>query len=93
MLLPILVGRARAFEIVIGADDIDAITAEKYGCVSSSHFLTRPRFKCIEILTIIGQGSIEQSPMVNSTTLSTGSPAGLGVGTVTALQPPSVTNQ
>jgi hypothetical protein len=32
MLLPILVGRARALEIVIGADDIDAITAEKYGC-------------------------------------------------------------
>jgi hypothetical protein len=39
MLLPILVGRARALEIVIGVDDIDAITAEKYGCKLLLYFL------------------------------------------------------
>src|SRR5215510_2445398 len=29
--LPLLVGRARALEIIIGGEDIDAITAETYG--------------------------------------------------------------
>jgi len=34
--LPRLVGRSRALEIVLGADDIDADTAEKYGYVNRS---------------------------------------------------------
>ncbi len=32
--LPLLVGRARALEIVLGSDDFDAATAEKYGWVN-----------------------------------------------------------
>jgi enoyl-CoA hydratase/carnithine racemase len=32
--LPLLVGRARALEIVLGADDFDAETAEKYGWIN-----------------------------------------------------------
>jgi enoyl-CoA hydratase/carnithine racemase len=32
--LPLLVGRARALEIVIGADDYDAETAERYGWIN-----------------------------------------------------------
>jgi enoyl-CoA hydratase/carnithine racemase len=32
--LPLLVGRARALEIVMGADDFDADTAERYGWVN-----------------------------------------------------------
>ena len=32
--LPLLVGRARALEIVLGADDFDAATAERYGWVN-----------------------------------------------------------
>jgi len=32
--LPGLVGRARALEIIIGGDDLDALTAEKYGWVN-----------------------------------------------------------
>lgn len=35
-LLPRLVGRARALEMVIGSDAIDAATLEKYGCKLSS---------------------------------------------------------
>ncbi|MDF2193172.1 enoyl-CoA hydratase/isomerase family protein [Paraflavitalea sp. CAU 1676] len=32
--LPLVVGRARALELVVGADDIDAVTAEKYGLIN-----------------------------------------------------------
>ena len=32
--LPLLVGRARAIEILLGSDDIDAATAERYGLVN-----------------------------------------------------------
>jgi enoyl-CoA hydratase/carnithine racemase len=32
--LPLLVGRARALEIIIGAEDIDAVTAERYGLIN-----------------------------------------------------------
>src|SRR5712671_7277799 len=32
--LPLLVGRARALEIVLGADDYDAETAERYGWIN-----------------------------------------------------------
>jgi enoyl-CoA hydratase/carnithine racemase len=32
--LPLLIGRARALEVVIGADDFDADTAERYGWVN-----------------------------------------------------------
>ena len=32
--LPLLVGRARAIEIVLGADDFDATTAERYGWIN-----------------------------------------------------------
>jgi len=32
--LPLLVGRARALEIVLGADDYDAVTAERYGWIN-----------------------------------------------------------
>jgi enoyl-CoA hydratase/carnithine racemase len=32
--LPLLVGRARALEIILGADDYDAATAEKYGWIN-----------------------------------------------------------
>jgi enoyl-CoA hydratase/carnithine racemase len=32
--LPLLVGRARALEIIMGADDFDAATAERYGWVN-----------------------------------------------------------
>lgn len=32
--LPLLVGRARALEIVLGADDFDAATAERYGWIN-----------------------------------------------------------
>jgi enoyl-CoA hydratase/carnithine racemase len=32
--LPLLVGRARALEIVLGADDYDATTAERYGWIN-----------------------------------------------------------
>lgn len=32
--LPLLAGRARALEIVLGADDFDAVTAERYGWVN-----------------------------------------------------------
>ena len=32
--LPILIGRARALEIVVGADDFDATTAERYGWIN-----------------------------------------------------------
>jgi enoyl-CoA hydratase/carnithine racemase len=32
--LPLLVGRARALEIVLGADDFDALTAERYGWIN-----------------------------------------------------------
>jgi enoyl-CoA hydratase/carnithine racemase len=32
--LPLLVGRARALEIVLGADDFDAVTAERYGWIN-----------------------------------------------------------
>jgi enoyl-CoA hydratase/carnithine racemase len=32
--LPMLVGRARALEIIIGAEDIDATTAERYGLIN-----------------------------------------------------------
>ena len=32
--LPLLIGRARALEVIIGAEDIDAITAEKYGLIN-----------------------------------------------------------
>jgi enoyl-CoA hydratase/carnithine racemase len=34
--LPRLVGRSRALEIILGADDVDAVTVEKYGYVSRS---------------------------------------------------------
>lgn len=34
--LPLLVGRARAMEIILGADDFDADTAERYGWVNRS---------------------------------------------------------
>jgi enoyl-CoA hydratase/carnithine racemase len=33
-LLPLLVGRSRALEIIIGAEDLDAITAERYGLIN-----------------------------------------------------------
>lgn len=32
--LPLLAGRARALEIVLGADDFDAVTAERYGWIN-----------------------------------------------------------
>jgi enoyl-CoA hydratase/carnithine racemase len=32
--LPLLTGRARALEIVIGGDDFDAATAERYGWIN-----------------------------------------------------------
>jgi enoyl-CoA hydratase/carnithine racemase len=32
--LPLLVGRARAIEIILGADDLDADTAERYGWIN-----------------------------------------------------------
>jgi enoyl-CoA hydratase/carnithine racemase len=32
--LPLLVGRSRAIEIVLGADDFDADTAERYGWIN-----------------------------------------------------------
>ena len=32
--LPLLVGRARALEIIIGAEDMDAATAERYGLIN-----------------------------------------------------------
>ncbi|QBR01491.1 enoyl-CoA hydratase/isomerase family protein [Paraburkholderia pallida] len=32
--LPLLVGRARALEIILGADDFDATTAERYGWIN-----------------------------------------------------------
>jgi enoyl-CoA hydratase/carnithine racemase len=32
--LPMLIGRARAIEIVVGADDFDAATAERYGWIN-----------------------------------------------------------
>lgn len=32
--LPLLVGRSRALEIIIGAEDIDALTAERYGLIN-----------------------------------------------------------
>src|SRR4029077_7227103 len=32
--LPLLVGRSRAIEIVLGADDFDAQTAERYGWIN-----------------------------------------------------------
>jgi len=32
--LPMLIGRARALEIVVGADDFDALTAERYGWIN-----------------------------------------------------------
>jgi enoyl-CoA hydratase/carnithine racemase len=32
--LPLLLGRARALEIIIGAEDIDAATAERYGLIN-----------------------------------------------------------
>jgi enoyl-CoA hydratase/carnithine racemase len=32
--LPLLVGRARALEMIIGAEDIDAATAERYGLIN-----------------------------------------------------------
>src|SRR5712671_5281870 len=32
--LPLLVGRARAIEIILGADDYDADTAERYGWIN-----------------------------------------------------------
>jgi enoyl-CoA hydratase/carnithine racemase len=35
-LLPRLVGRARALEMVIGADNMDAETAAHYGCKCAS---------------------------------------------------------
>jgi enoyl-CoA hydratase/carnithine racemase len=34
--LPLLVGRARALEIIIGSDDFDAATAERYGWINRS---------------------------------------------------------
>ena len=34
--LPLLVGRSRAIEIVLGADDFDADTAERYGWINRS---------------------------------------------------------
>lgn len=34
--LPLLMGRARAMEVILGADDFDADTAEKYGWVNRS---------------------------------------------------------
>jgi enoyl-CoA hydratase/carnithine racemase len=34
--LPLLIGRARAIEVILGADDYDADTAEKYGWVNRS---------------------------------------------------------
>jgi enoyl-CoA hydratase/carnithine racemase len=34
--LPLLIGRARAMEVIVGADDFDADTAEKYGWVNRS---------------------------------------------------------
>jgi enoyl-CoA hydratase/carnithine racemase len=32
--LPILVGRSKALEIIIGGEDIDAVTAERYGLIN-----------------------------------------------------------
>jgi enoyl-CoA hydratase/carnithine racemase len=32
--LPLLIGRARALEIIIGGEDIDAMTAERYGLIN-----------------------------------------------------------
>jgi enoyl-CoA hydratase/carnithine racemase len=32
--LPLLIGRARALEMIIGAEDIDAVTAERYGLIN-----------------------------------------------------------
>ena len=32
--LPLLVGRARALEMIIGAEDIDAVTGERYGLIN-----------------------------------------------------------
>lgn len=34
--LPLLIGRARAMEVIIGADDFDADTAERYGWINRS---------------------------------------------------------
>lgn len=33
-LLPLLTGRSRALELVVGGEDIDAVTAEKYGLIN-----------------------------------------------------------
>lgn len=33
-LLPLLIGRARALELIVGSEDIDAATAEKYGLIN-----------------------------------------------------------
>ncbi|RYZ26323.1 MAG: enoyl-CoA hydratase/isomerase family protein, partial [Sphingobacteriales bacterium] len=32
--LPLLIGRARALEMIIGANDMDAVTAERYGLIN-----------------------------------------------------------
>src|SRR4029077_14972991 len=32
--LPRLIGRSRALEVVLGADDFDAVTAERYGMIN-----------------------------------------------------------
>lgn len=42
-MLPRLVGRSQALEIVMGADDMDADTAAQYGCESSLELLTTCR--------------------------------------------------
>ena len=34
--LPLLVGRARALEIILGSEDFDAVTAERYGWINRS---------------------------------------------------------
>jgi len=87
-LLPRLIGRARALEVIIGADNMDAETAAHYGCKSASTYtLFNVRLHVHPISKTIEQGSTGQYLTHISRNSSINLPVASLVGIMRALRP------
>jgi NAD(P)-dependent dehydrogenase (short-subunit alcohol dehydrogenase family) len=74
--LPDLMGRARALEVIVGSDDFDAETAERYGwinrCLPDAELDTFVDRFALRIASFDGQAVAEAKRLVNRHTLPSG---------------------